>query len=183
MDGWFWEQYAADSDSNYNEEFARFISGLATSLRCESVLEVGCNAGNDLRLFGPAVQAHGLDVSHRIAARASKRHPGLDIAAGSAEQLPYRDASVDIVFTHGFFNHLEDQKVDACVAELFRVARRYVTNCEVMGEDNILDDKTRRAGRNMHKRWAGYGVRIVSNVEMHEDIDPEKPRFVLVRKL
>jgi hypothetical protein len=35
----------------------------------------------------------------------------------------------------------------------------------------------------MLKRWLDYKVRIVSDVDMHEDIEPEKKRFVLLKKL
>jgi Fe-S-cluster formation regulator IscX/YfhJ len=35
----------------------------------------------------------------------------------------------------------------------------------------------------MQKRWSGYKVKIVSNVDMHEEIDPDKSRFTLLRKL
>ena len=35
----------------------------------------------------------------------------------------------------------------------------------------------------MLKRWINYKVKIVSNVDMHEDIEPEKVRFTLLRKL
>ena len=37
--------------------------------------------------------------------------------------------------------------------------------------------------RNMQKRWLNYKVKFVSNVDMHEDIEPEKPRFTLLKKL
>ena len=35
----------------------------------------------------------------------------------------------------------------------------------------------------MQKRWLDYKVKIVSNVDMHEEIDPDKSRFTLLRKL
>jgi len=47
----YWDDYAAGFASHSNEEMAKFIRDLALSLRASSVLEVGCSAGNDLRLF------------------------------------------------------------------------------------------------------------------------------------
>lgn len=183
MDDAFWEGYAADAESNYNEEFAKFIRDLVTSLRCSSVLEVGCNAGNDLRLFPESVEVNGLDSNQKIIEIAKRRLPSFNFKAGSVTGLPYGDSSIDLVFTHGFLNYLEDGKVESGTDEMLRVARRYVVNCELAGEDSILDEGTGRRGRDMYRRWLGRRVKIISNVEMHEEIDPERPRFVLVRKI
>lgn len=183
MDDKFWEDRASDADSYYNVEFAKFIKDLTVSLRCASVLEVGCNAGNDLRLFSESVSVNGVDANPKIIDVAKDRFSKFSFKCGSVTDLPYSDASVDIVFTHGFFNHLEDDKVDKGVAELFRVSKKYIANCELFGKDNILDGDTPRWGRNMYEKWLEYKVKIISNVEMHKDIDPEVPRFLLVRKL
>ena len=183
MDNQFWEQYAANADSNYNEEFAKFIRDLVTSLRCTSVLEVGCNAGNDLRLFPESVIVNGIDSNKKIIDSTKAKFPSFNFKVGSVTELPYDDASIDIVFTHGFFNYLEDDKISKGLEELFRVSGKYIVNCELLGENNIIDEKTNRKGRNLYKKWLEYKVKIISNVEMHEDIDPEKPRFLLVRKL
>ncbi len=55
-------------------------------------------------------------------------------------------------------------------------------NCETFSniEEKIDENQT---SRNMLKRWLDYKVRIVSDVDMHEDIEPEKKRFVLLKKL
>ena len=37
--------------------------------------------------------------------------------------------------------------------------------------------------RNMHDRWLGQNVKIISNVDMHRDIEPDGARFTLLRKL
>ncbi|MBA4453040.1 MAG: class I SAM-dependent methyltransferase, partial [Nitrosopumilaceae archaeon] len=55
-------------------------------------------------------------------------------------------------------------------------------NCEVFDEsESKIDDVFRR--RNMLKRWSNYKVKIISDVDMHEDIEPEKIRFTLLKKL
>jgi hypothetical protein len=35
----------------------------------------------------------------------------------------------------------------------------------------------------MLKKWSNFKVKIISDVDMHEDIEPEKIRFTLVKKL
>ncbi len=179
----FWEEYAENADSHYNEEFAKFIKDLTISLRCTSALEVGCNAGNDLKLFPEDFEVHGVDSNEIIIQKAKTRLPFVKFKVGDVTQLPYEDSSVDLIFTHGFFNYLDDDKVEDGVKELFRVSRKYIVNCEILGDDNLIDEKNQRKGRDMLKKWMEYKVKVISNVEMHEEIDPEKSRFVLVRKL
>ena len=52
-----------NNDSNYNEEFSKFIRDLAFSLKVENVLEVGCSTGNDLRAFPENFDVHGIDLN------------------------------------------------------------------------------------------------------------------------
>ena len=106
----FWEKYAQEADSHYNEEFAKFIRDLTTSLRCTSVLEVGCNAGNDLKLFPDTIEIHGIDSNEKIIEIAKTRIPSAKFQVGKVTELPYEDSSIDLVFTHGFFNYLEDDQ-------------------------------------------------------------------------
>ncbi|MCH7940889.1 MAG: class I SAM-dependent methyltransferase, partial [Thaumarchaeota archaeon] len=56
----FWNKYADNNDSNYNEEFSKFIRDLAFSLKAENVLEVGCSTGNDLRAFPENFDVSGI---------------------------------------------------------------------------------------------------------------------------
>ena len=65
---------------------------------------------------------------------------------------------------------------------MFRVAKKYIVNCELFGEsEEMINDEMKF--RNMQKRWLNYKVKIVSNVNMHEEIEPEQVRFTLLRKL
>ena len=56
----FWNKYTDENESNYHQEYAKFIRDLATSLKANSVLEVGCNNGNDFvskgRMIVPSIQ-------------------------------------------------------------------------------------------------------------------------------
>ena len=180
MDDQFWSNCANNADSHYNEEFAKFIRNLTVSLKCNSVLEVGCNAGNDLTLFSKETKVFGLDYNDTIIEKARARNPSFDFTVGSSQKMPYEDTSMDIVFTHGFFNYLQDDLIDKSVSEIFRVAKAYIVTCEIAG--NMIDKKDDRKSRDMLKRWSSYPLRVISNVEMHEDIDAEKPVFFLAKK-
>ena len=59
----FWDKYANENESRFNAEFAKFVKDLAVSLRCTSVLEIGCGTGIDLRLFPETMDIHGVDLN------------------------------------------------------------------------------------------------------------------------
>jgi ubiquinone/menaquinone biosynthesis C-methylase UbiE len=89
-----------------------------------AVLDIGCGTGRLLeRLDGalPGVTLVGLDrVSGMLAAARHRRAPLL-LARGTAEQLPYRDATFDAVLTTVSFHHWSDKR--AAIAEVFRVLK------------------------------------------------------------
>jgi Fe-S-cluster formation regulator IscX/YfhJ len=65
---------------------------------------------------------------------------------------------------------------------MFRVSKKYIVNCELFGENEETINEEIKL-RNMLKRWLNYKVKVVSNVNMHEEIEPEQVRFTLLRKL
>ena len=178
----FWDKYAEENETRYNEEFAKFTRDLAVSLRCTSVLEIGCGTGIDLRLFPDTFQIYGIDLNDKALEIARERKSIADFKKGTITELPFEDSSVDFVFTHQLLNYLDDDTLEKGVTEIHRVAKRYIMNCEKFEENEKSIDENHKF-RNMLKRWMNYKVKIVSNVDMHEDIDPDKSRFTLLKKL
>ena len=178
----FWNKYSDENESRYNEEFAKFVKDLATSLRCTSVLEIGCGTGIDLRLFPDTFQIHGIDLNDHALEIAKEKLGVIDFKKGSITELPFENASVDFVFTHGLMNYLDDETLEKGIAEMFRVSGKYIMNCEKFEEAERQIDENQKF-RNMQNRWMNYNVKFVSNVDMHEDIEPDKPRFTLLKKL
>jgi len=173
-----------NNDSNYNEEFSKFIRDLAFSLKVENVLEVGCSTGNDLRAFPENFDVHGIDLSDHALKKARLKLRSFKFKKGSIIELPYGKSSFDLVFTHKVLNYIDDKDMPNAISELFRVSRKYIVHFELFSKDEEvinLEDKSRY--RNMYKRWLDFKVKIISNVDMHEEIDPEKSRFNLVKKL
>jgi len=178
----FWDKYADENEARYNEEFAKFTRDLATSLRCTSVLEIGCGTGIDLRLFPDTFQIHGIDLNDNALDIAKKKLPIVNFKKGGITDLPFEDSSIDFVFTHQLLNYLDDDTLKKGVAEMYRVTGKYIMNCEKFEETEKQIDENHKF-RNMFKRWVNYKVKIVSNVDMHEDIEPDKVRFTLLKKL
>ncbi len=180
----YWDRYAADFALHHNEEMAKFIRDLALSLRVSSVLEVGCSAGNDLSLFPKDLDVNGIDKSE-FAIKTARQNMPFKFKVGVAESLPYEDSSIDFVFARNVLNYVESPHVDQVLRELFRVSKKYILNVELFSdeEQQITDDPITTWSRNMQRRWSNLQVKIISNVDLHQDIDPKKSRFTLVRKI
>ena len=178
----FWNKYADENESRNNEEFTKFLTDLARSLHCTSILEIGCGTGVDLRKFDDSFEIHGVDLNEHALELARKNIPNGKFYRENITKLPFEDASVDFIFTHKLLNYLDDDTLDNGVSEMFRVAKKYIVNCELFGEtEDVINDEMKF--RNMLKRWLNYKVKVVSNVNMHEEIEPEQVRFTLLRKL
>ena len=178
----FWDEYAKENESRYNEEFAKFVRDLATSLRCTSVLEIGCGTGIDLRLFPETFLIHGVDLNDNAIKIAKEKLSIANFKNNTIAELPFEDSSIDFVFTHGLMNYLDEETIEKGIAEMFRVSKRWIMNCEKFEEVEKQIDGNQKS-RNMQNRWLDYKVKFVSNVDMHEDIEPDKPRFTLLKKL
>lgn len=95
-----------------------------------AILEVGCNAGNQLVWlkslgFGNLT---GIDICPAAVAVAVAR--GLDARVFSARELPFGKDSFDLVFTSGVLSHLGPDNVEEAVREAVRVCNRYFWGCE-----------------------------------------------------
>ena len=180
----FWNKYTDENQSKDNQEFAKFIRDLATSLRSNSVLEVGCNVGNDLKEFPGDFDVHGIDLNEYALDMAKKRFPSFKFKNGSILNIPFEDSSIDFVFTHYLLNYLHEQEIEKAMKELFRVSGKYILTCELFDEiESKLEVDGKVWKRNVYKRWLNFPVKIISDVDMHEDIEPKKPRFTLVKKI
>ncbi|MEM3089136.1 MAG: class I SAM-dependent methyltransferase [Candidatus Nitrosotenuis sp.] len=185
LDSQYWAKYAYNHKEHYNYEMAKFVSDLAVSLRAQSVLEVGCSAGNDLSLLEDKMQVAGIDSSEHAILQARKNFPHMQLKVGSITSIPHDDRAFDFVFTRNVFNYLADDHMQKATDELFRVSKKYIMNIEMFSENDHIIEKgpPRMIGRNMKNRWLNYRVKIISDVNMHEEIDPKRSRFVLVRKM
>jgi len=86
------------------------------------VLDVGCGAGSFLRLVaGRGGRPHGLDASDALVAFARGRLPDADVRVGEMEELPWPDATFDLVTGFNSFFFADDMV--AALREARRVAK------------------------------------------------------------
>ena len=87
-----------------------------------SLLDAGCGAGLALRLAAEqGARVSGLDASAALLDVARGRLPDTELRVGDIEELPYDDATFDVVTAFNSIQYASDPKT--AVAELARVAR------------------------------------------------------------
>ena len=115
------------------EKFSRAIEPIGASLHGATVLVVCGGSGMDAEFLADAGAATiTSDLSNATALRAADRarrsHAAFASIVADAEQLPFRDRSVDIVYVHDGLHHLEEP--ERGLQEMCRVAREAVVISE-----------------------------------------------------
>jgi SAM-dependent methyltransferase len=110
-------------------EVERTVTLCLDGLDRPTVLDVGTGSG----LFAEAFAARGLtvagcDVNEELLAAARAAVPRAEFATGAAEELPYDDASSDLVFLGHVLHEVDD--LNRALAEARRVARARVAVLE-----------------------------------------------------
>ena len=93
----------------------------------KSVLDVGCGTGRGLSWLAqmdPSLELHGIEPSESMLSIARTKLASVDLRVGSGEQLPFSDASIDVVSAAGIMHHVDDPT--RVITEMFRVSRRAV---------------------------------------------------------
>lgn len=109
--------------------FHRRIVARVRSLNPESMLDAGCGEGfvaEELLAAMPGLALTGIDASADAARVAGARLPQATFRAGDVLDLPFPDASFDIVGCFEVLEHLPGDLPDRALAEYARVARRGV---------------------------------------------------------
>ena len=180
-DAAFWSRYADTNESRYDAEIASRIAYTADKLHCSSILEVGCGTCIDLRMLPDrGMLVMGLDPNYNAISAASKSMPKVCLARGMITEMPFADASIDMVFTHGLLNYLDDQTLELGGREMQRVAKKYIVSCEWFEEnEKMIDERSR--GRNMQKRWSMWGAHVMADAQVHSSANMRETRMVIVR--
>ena len=118
----------------------------------ERVLEIGYGTGHCLvelaRMVGPSGSVSGIDLSDEMMRLATELidREGLadrvELACGDATQLPYRDDSVDAVFTSFTLELFDTPEIPTVLAEIQRVlkssGRLVVVSISKEGKQGLL---------------------------------------------
>lgn len=97
-----------------------------------SILEVGCNIGNQLLLLSSMgyTNLYGIDVQSYAIQLAQKRVPTSSIVDGSALDIPFPDSHFDLVFTSGVLIHISPADLPEVLGEIHRVTKTWILGSE-----------------------------------------------------
>ncbi len=106
---------------------------------CESVLEVGCNMGGNLRWIAedPNRRTAGVDVNPKAIQEMQASLPGVEGVISSARSLPFPSKTFDLVFTAGVLIHQPESALSEVVTEMFRCSKRYVLCLEYYSAETV----------------------------------------------
>jgi SAM-dependent methyltransferase len=115
--------------------YASLISELISSMRPNSVLEFGCNAGRNLALIKRRLSKArlvGMDLN-RTAIAAGRRAFRLDLRVADENSLAtIPDSSFDVSFTVSVLDHISVP--EETIAQLSRISRGFVITYEICHE-------------------------------------------------
>jgi len=123
---------------------------LADIPRSASILEVGCNLGNQLILLQQMgfENLNGIEIHEEIVKNAQFRVPWARVIEGSVLKIPFHDASFDLVFTSGLLIHIAPQNLPVAMKEIYRCAKSWIwgfeyhspqmTEVEYRGQSGLL---------------------------------------------
>jgi pseudaminic acid biosynthesis-associated methylase len=106
-----------------------------------SIVEVGANVGLNLRALQSLLTADLFAVEPNGKARevliADGVLPASQVFDGAANEMPLKDASVDMVLTSTVLIHVPDETLEASYREIFRVAKQYILCLEYFSPDPV----------------------------------------------
>src|SRR5688572_31245234 len=116
------DKYNQRYPTSQNWERGQALLNVARQSNARQILEVGLGTGYWLNLLHQVTpDLFGLDYSLGMLRQAQKQPAPLDLARGSAIQLPYRDHSFDLIYCVDAIHHFGDHR--AFIAEAFRVLK------------------------------------------------------------
>ena len=113
--------------------------------KIESVLELGCNSGNNLQEINnlvPNIKLSGLDLSEPAInfGKTVDKNPAELVAGDLMDLSRFEDKSFDLVFTSGVLLYLSPTDVIKVLKETIRISKRFIFNIELHGKHDCLID-------------------------------------------
>ncbi|MDO8881041.1 MAG: methyltransferase domain-containing protein [Coriobacteriia bacterium] len=120
-----------------NEEFLHAVP------RDARILEVGCNVGVQLNLLARMgfTDLHGVEINPVAVEHAEVLNTDLPIVVeeGTALDLPFADASFDLVYTSGVLIHIHPDDLARVQREMVRCASRWIWGLEYYADNGHLE--------------------------------------------
>lgn len=98
-----------------------------------SVLEIGCNIGRNLIALSRFIEnIHGVEPNDKAFSLAKHNYELAHAVIHHADgfNLPYKNNSIDLVFTSGVLIHVDPSDLDKMINEIYRVSSNYIVCIE-----------------------------------------------------
>ena len=172
------EQYFEEQEAVYNRHRrSEFIGQEINKLRYQSLLEIGCGYGKQLKNFtGRGARLVGCDFSSPQLKKAREYCPdvGLKLVEADGSELPFRNHLFDVVLSSAVILHNDYPKARKIISEMIRVGRNYL----IHNEDT--DVTFSRYGYDMKKTYEKMNFKIVNSVSIPVATDPAITQFTVV---
>jgi SAM-dependent methyltransferase len=155
---------------------AEWLADRIASYRPESILEIGCGYGKQLRALRRRLDVPlvGVDFSPTQLDRAREYLDGLDginLVLGSGTKLPFVDGGFDLVLTSAVILHNPPTVAEEIRCEVIRVARRFAAH----NEDT--DVSYNRYGYDTAAWYRAAGIPLVEARPIPTDPEPSHSQF------
>lgn len=119
---------------------ASFWDERLAAMRCDRVLEVGCNTGGNLQWIletVPPGRVTGVDINQKALTVLRHRLPAARAIRSSARHLPFPAARFDLVFTMGVLIHQPEESLRQVMAEMVRCSTRWILCGEYHASETV----------------------------------------------
>jgi ubiquinone/menaquinone biosynthesis C-methylase UbiE len=166
-------------------EYFELLKTLDQNPRGKKLLDVGCAEGIEVRYFQElGLRADGADISEAFIREAKTNIPNSSFIVASAESLPYKDSSYDIVFC---INTLFYTDIEKSIPEFCRILKEggwgiisFDTEIINMDDDEVFhSDSLEHLEKVLNQSNAQ--IKQISNEEERVDLKPFKHKHVFYK--
>ena len=155
---------------------SQFIAEEIKKLSFDSLLEIGCGYGKQLKnIASNGSFVVGCDFSRPQLIKAKEFCGGINIhfVEADVETLPFGDKTFDAAFSSAVILHNDFDKAKKIISEMIRVSRKYL----IHNEDT--DITFSRYGYDMRKTYEKMNFKIVESKEIPYSPDPSITQFTI----
>lgn len=112
---------------------------ILSQFKFNNCLDVGCASGymvSQIANIFPTAKYYGIDIYDKAIEYAKKAYPNIEFKVASADRLPFKDNTFDVVLFYETIEHVENPK--DCLIEIKRVLEKDGTIILTMDSGSLL---------------------------------------------
>jgi len=111
----------------------KFVIDFVHEWKPQRTLEVGVNFGREIKMLEGLTEIYGIDHDPEKIALARTYIPSGNFEVAEADNLPYENNTMDLVYSSGVLSKTPPEKVSDIIREMIRVSRKRVVLLEYLG--------------------------------------------------